>query len=239
MSTGARNLGLAFLAGTLPWVLWAVWEKTWLTWHQGPQMIGFSLVHAFPYVLVVGALSWVAMLVWCIAIAVTMLERRSLARRDYILIIVSLITLACPFIPYHAWQAATDWVLGTSPKAPDTLAHAAATGDSRTVARLLDRGISPNAAVWHGCTALVAAARVKNPGIASLLIRHGANPDAICEGETALHRAAENGDVATAKLLINAGASTSVRNARGFTPADLAWANNHPELVPLLERSSN
>jgi hypothetical protein len=202
-------------------------------------MIGFSLMHAFPYVMVVGMLSWLAMVVWCIAIAVTMLERRSLARPDYILITVILITLACPFIPYHAWQAATEWLLGTSPWASDTLAHAAASGDSRTVARLLDRGVSPDGPVRHGCVALVAVAGVEKAEIVSLLISHGANPDATCGGETALHRAAEKGDVATTKRLINAGASTSVRNARGFTPADLAWANNHPELIPLLERSKN
>jgi len=53
--------------GTLPFVLRLVWEMTLLTWHKGPQMIGFTMWHSAPQLQILGMLCWMGEIVWCAA----------------------------------------------------------------------------------------------------------------------------------------------------------------------------
>jgi len=43
-----------------------LWEKTFLTWDQGPQMIGFSVAHTNPLFFMSGILCTYALLVWLV-----------------------------------------------------------------------------------------------------------------------------------------------------------------------------
>lgn len=52
-------IGMIAIIGSTVLAARLIWEMTWLTWHQGPQMIGFSLAHSvaallllFPFILV-------------------------------------------------------------------------------------------------------------------------------------------------------------------------------------------
>jgi len=239
MSSSVRIMGLLFLAGTLPFVARMTWEMTLLTWSEGPQMLGFSMAHTFPVLAILGAICWLALAIWCVAIVIAgAFKRWRFGAFEWVIVTVGIMVLACPFIPNSMWQSATEFFLGTSPRAPDNLVYAATTGDRATVTHLL-KHVSANAADRQGCSALVAASGSGNSGVISLLIRRGADPNGTCRGDTALHRAAQRGDVAAVKLLLAAGANRSAKNANGLTPADLAWTSNHQDVSRLLDSTTD
>lgn len=71
------------------------------------------------------------------------------------------------------------------------------------------------------------AAFVRSVPLARLLLDAGANVDGQGEGGfTALHSAAQNGDEELVALLLERGADTTVSNAKGQRPVDLA-ASEH------------
>lgn len=55
-------------------------------------------------------------------------------------------------------------------------------------------------------------------------------------GETALHKACEEGDLEVVKWLIEAGADSTIQSKVNKTAADLARANNHPEIAEYLSK---
>jgi hypothetical protein len=55
----------AFIAAA-PLYFRLLWEQTYLTWQKGPQMIGFSLAHQHPEVLLVGLAGYAAMCGWLV-----------------------------------------------------------------------------------------------------------------------------------------------------------------------------
>lgn len=70
-----------------------------------------------------------------------------------------------------------------------------------------------------------------------LLIQRGADVNAPASGEdnkTPLHHAAESGARPLVAELLKHGADSAARTGTGQTPLDIAKANNHTELLPLL-----
>lgn len=53
-----------------------LYEQTWLTYTRGEQMIGFSMAHQFPELLLIGLAGWLGCILWCIVALVFMLRRR-------------------------------------------------------------------------------------------------------------------------------------------------------------------
>ena len=53
-------------------------------------------------------------------------------------------------------------------------------------------------------------------------------------GWTAVHVAVAYGYVRSARLLLDAGADPAARTSDGFTPAEMAMANGHHDLVEIL-----
>ena len=137
--------GLVLLAGALPLAIRLTWEMTLLTWQRGPQMIGFTLMHTYGLVAVVGGLFWLGSILWLSAVIVGAGFRRFRLRiADGILISVATIILACPAISYSVWQSMTEAVLGTSPAAPRNMLYAASIGDLSGVKRFLKQGVNPD-----------------------------------------------------------------------------------------------
>ena len=81
-----------------------------------------------------------------------------------------------------------------------------------------------------GRTMLHLAAQLKDPAIASMLLRYGANPSAGDEDdETPLHVAAETSSYRTLACLLDNGAEVDARDDMGATPLMLAAGNNSRE----------
>jgi len=235
MSRHTRIIGLVFLISALPLTLRMAWEMTWLTWHDGPQMVGFSLAHVFPAFLVFGSAAMLGLAVWAIVAIIICLRRRTIRWTDLLMIGISLMICGTTFIPQQVWSSATELVLGVSPQASNLLVDAASHGQLTRVRYLLDQGVSPDAWNDEGCAALAAAAGSKNPETVRLLLDHHANPNCSCGGSPALSHAIEKNDLTSFKLLLTAGANIEARDKQGFNAYDEALFSQNKELVQYLE----
>jgi Ankyrin repeats (3 copies) len=202
-------------------------------------MIGFTMIHVFPWVYLLGILCWMGLIGWLIFALVQRLRKRfTFSRLDVLLVGVSIATLACPLIPESTWAATTTAVLGLSPHAPTYLVHSAQAGDISGVRQLLAKGVSANSTDNQGCSTLAAAAGSNKPQLVALLLEHHANPDATCSGEPAIMRATNKGDLTSIKLLVEAGADINARDKQGFTAYDSALMSKRPELIQFFESRS-
>jgi len=91
--------------GTLLLMSRQVYEQTYLTWREGPQMVGFSFVHLYPALFVLGASSYFASFLWLLVTVITLVLRR--LRATWVLWSLSalmLLTLALDAISTETWQ---------------------------------------------------------------------------------------------------------------------------------------
>jgi Ankyrin repeats (many copies) len=143
----------AILAGRM------VWEETFLTIQQGPQMIGFSLAHGAGAILF---LAPVVLLLWLVVALVIMAgclwRKKSLSKSYWLTLTSAILMLGVLSIPPVFWQ----WVLigsfAESPHATDLMVYGAAEGNVRTVRGYLDHGVPITATNYEGSTAAFAAA---------------------------------------------------------------------------------
>jgi ankyrin repeat protein len=108
-------------------------------------------------------------------------------------------------------------------------------GDTQVVERLLEKG-AEEVEKANGEEALFAAARLKNPRIAKLLLDHGADVNAkqgLCK-MTALRIAAAHGNTKVAQLLLERGAETNTLDCTYTTALQMAVYGENQELVQLL-----
>ena len=81
-----------------------LWEQTWLTWTQGGQMIGFSLIHVYPVFFFLGVLGAMGTALW-VLVVVTMLglRRNKLLTMGWVQLCLSAATLVLTFLPVDRW----------------------------------------------------------------------------------------------------------------------------------------
>ena len=115
------------------------------------------------------------------------------------------------------------------------LMHAATTGDTEEVKRLIKEGNDPNRSDKTGLTPLMAAAYKGQDHVLISLIEFKCDIDAKDEsGYTALMFASNAGHVSSAKILIEAGADVNSKDNDSSTPIMFASQNGNNELVRLL-----
>ncbi len=191
--------GTAYLAGRL------VYEQTLLSWRNGPQMVGFSLAHSGPILLLLASVGLMAF--WLAGVMGRSLwaQLRGKAvspwRWAVLAVTVSLFLLLA--VPYATWQNLSSARLASGPHAPEFLNYAAATGNLRLVESFLRRGIDVN------------------------------TQDV--DGTTALYGAAVEGQLKIIELLIARGADVNLRNKWGHSPLYAARATKRDEVIRILE----
>ena len=165
-----------FFCGSFLPVARLVYEQTYLTWSQGPVMVGYSTIHASPGYFVLGALSVLGSLIWLLANIVALLLRRiTINRSASVLVACTALVLVCLAIPYSAWQTATVAVAGPGRDGSGLLVGGAHDGNARLVRLLLNHGISANDHTSDTLSPLMLAAKRGNLEVVRLLIAHGAD----------------------------------------------------------------
>lgn len=179
-----RKLRVLLIVGgwllAVPWATLAIritWESTFLTWEEGPQMVGFALAHSYGILLLPAAIGTLAWLVWAF---LYMVKKRSFGGRPVVAIFVAFaLCWTILSVPYGFWQYAFAEKLAVTPHAGKFLSHAVGTEDVRTLKALLAHSVSVESENAHGETSIHVAARGGNLEITRLLIEMGANVNSI------------------------------------------------------------
>ena len=115
----------------------------------------------------------------------------------------------------------------------DELLQAAQLGDTKSVERLLDRGLDPNTADAKGNTILMIASRLGYRDLVWSLIRRKASVRKRSPfGDTALMMASLRGDREIARMLVEFGGAEL--NHDGWAPIHYAAFENHAEVIRYL-----
>jgi hypothetical protein len=175
---GLSILGWIGLFGTGLLSLRLLYEQTVLTWHTGWQMVGFSLAHTNPALLLIGMLGAVCAHLFFLALLVTVVvgrfHNRSVPRPNLMLVFTLGIVTALLYVPYAGWMTLLVKLWGPGQHGNSYLSFAAAEHHPYLVKTLIDSGV-PVDAPYGGYTALNATCVEKDLGIARYLLSKGAD----------------------------------------------------------------
>ncbi len=191
--------------GTAYFAARMVYEQTLLSWRNGPQMVGFSLAHSGPILILFASI--VLMALWCIGVIGrslwAMFRGKTVSPWRWAFLAASVTLLLIPSVPYDTWQLLSASRLASGPHAPEFFTYAAASGNLRLVESFLRRGIDVD---------------TRN-----------------ADGSTALYGATVEGQVKIIELLIARGADVNLRNRWGHNPLYAARATKREDVVRILE----
>jgi len=172
-----------------------VWEETFLTWQQGPQMLGFSLAHGSGAVLFLAPLLlalW--LLVALVSTTICLWRKRSLSAWHWSTLICAILVLGILSLPPTFWQWAFIGTFAKSPHAAELMVYGAAEGDVRSVRGYLEHGVPVAAKNYEGSNAAFAAAAGGSLRVMEMLISKGIDlNETNCYGDSPLEAAIENG----------------------------------------------
>ena len=254
--TGSKRLpvplelmGAMLLVGAGAFVGRIVWEETILTWREGPQAVGFALLHTQPLFALLGFAAYYAAHLWLLAVIVFLFwKRHRIGKRGTALVVTQALVIALAHVPGSAW---TRLVVRVGIPGPGCLGFlTSATHDPPWLQSLLDRGCDPNVVSTNptdlGLVAspLAAAAFEGNAESVKILLGHGARPNLVAgrTKTTPLMAAAYSGHAEVVALLLAAGADPGLKDDFGETALDRArkrpLEGEQPRIVDLLLRAT-
>ena len=180
-----------------------VWEETFLTVREGPQMLGFSLAHGSGAILLFAPVTLVLwLLIALVLFAVCLWRRRSLSKWYWSTVAAASLVLGILSIPPEFWQWLMIGTFAASPHASDLMVSDAAEGDIRTVRGYLEHGVPLTATDYGGSTAAFAAAAGGSLPMIKMLAAQGADLNATnLYGDSPLQAASENGHASVVAFL--------------------------------------
>ena len=180
-----------------------VWEETFLTLQQGPQMVGFSLAHGPGVVLFLAPITLFLLIIAAIVVLlVFLLRKRRLSRWYWLTLGGAIAVIGVLSIPSGFWQWLLIGSFATSPHAADLMVSDAAEGDVLTVRGYLKHGVPLTATNYEGSTAAFAAAAGGSLPMIEMLASRGADLNATnMYGDSPLEAASENGHASVVAFL--------------------------------------
>ena len=139
-------VGWAVFAALAPSSLRLAYEQTLLTWSEGPQMVGFTMAHVFPLLLLLGIAGFLGYSTWLLVLYVKLIrnwrkKQTPLPRAILMQGLAIGTAVVVQAIPYGTWMTATVIVAGPGQHGPAFLSYAADDGDTSLVNLLLNRGV--------------------------------------------------------------------------------------------------
>jgi hypothetical protein len=224
------------VAGTVLFAGRIIYEQTFLTWHRGLQMVGFSLFHSGIGLL--GILSVLTAIFWTLVVVTRAVARRErVSRTNCALIAVLVVCCGGLTVPYGQWKLLMARTFGAANVPSNWVTYAAATGEKNLLAYLLANGFDVNSRDENGQSPLGAAAVEGRVDVARMLLDSGAHVEnrTVSLGETPLTQAAQMNHADMVKLLLDHGAAADERDATGRTALDWAKKNGNSEMSALLQ----
>lgn len=198
-----------------------IWEETVLTIEQGPQMVGWTIVHIFPFMFLAPLALAVWLLIAVIVLIALLIRRRRLSPFFWSTLAAGALVLGLFSVPGEFWQWAFIDCFAKSPYAADLMVDDAAAGYRTTVRRYLDHGVPVNARAHDGTTAVHAAAVGGNVDVLQLLVSRGADLNAVGSyGDSPLNAAIEMKHTAAIAFLTAHGARDIQHPKPVLPPAD-------------------
>jgi len=200
--------GIPLVLATLALAARMVWEETFLTIRNGPQMLGFALAHGPGAILLLAPL---LLCLWLVAALITaaiwVLRKRAISRWYRLTLASVILTLSFLSLPAAFWQWLFIGTFAESPHATELMVAEAAMGDVRTVRRYLDHGVPLAARNDEGSTAAFAAAAGGSLPTLEMLYSKGSDLNATnAYGDSPLEAASENGHAEVVSFLRSHGA---------------------------------
>lgn len=201
-------IGVIATAATALLAARLAWEMTSLTWQEGPQMVGFSLIHGYGAFLIFAPLLLVLWIAVTFFIFVTwLLRRKRILRGSWISFGAAIVVLGFLSLPQSFWNWVFVGQLAHSSKSGDLLVTAAGDGELHVVQGMLGRGVSINALNYENDTPLHTAAALGRTRMVEFLLQNGANINAAnLYGDSPLQEAIDLHHEDTASVLRAAGA---------------------------------
>jgi hypothetical protein len=211
----ARLCGGLFLIGQTIFISRIVYESTVLTCVNGPQMVGFSMLHGGHSFFLLGLLFLpFGALFFLVALVFGALKRFRFSPHEWILLAALWVSLSLLFVPYRAWEHLDMTVCSSGPLGDAFLLEAARLGNLSQVTKLVAEGHSVNRDSGSDDTPLSSAIKGRRAEVVAFLLSKGANVNAhnSLSGETPLMKAAYSGDTQMLELLIVQGADPCAIN---------------------------
>ena len=147
-----------------------VYENTALSWSNGPQMIGFTLLHTVGIILFPAVL---ASLIWAASTVVVPVftKKWSLANIGGALLVAGLLGIAS--LPYGFWVKAFAARIASGPHAAEFLVYMAGLGELSAVKELLEQGVPVNESNRQGRRAIEAAQSANQTEVRAYLESRG------------------------------------------------------------------
>jgi hypothetical protein len=173
-----RFFGLVAVVMSTPLVLRLVYEQTSLTWREGWQMIGFSIAHVHPELLILGGLGLLGLhvfiIAWFVVSVLARLRGSHASVQNMPLAAISAAVLLLVYVPYAAWVTLLVRTVGPGQHGDSLLSFAAAEHHVILARTLLRRGVAIDS-TYSGYTALNAACVGKDLEMARFLVSTGAD----------------------------------------------------------------
>ena len=200
------GLALTLVTGLL--ALETLWEETILTGRDGPQMVGFTIAHIFPFILLapLGLALW--FLIALVIGLVAFIKRTCPPKLFWLSLLSSAIALGALLIPetFVRWAFAGYFV--KTSHAADIVITDIADGHMRVVRADLDHGFQVNQrSIYGSSTAAHAAAASGRTVILELLTQQGADLNEVdSTGKSPLADAIDNNQKLASSYLVAHGA---------------------------------
>ncbi|MGC4056344.1 MAG: ankyrin repeat domain-containing protein [Paludibaculum sp.] len=241
---GKRSLlvsGVVTLLASSPFLARLFYEEVVLTYEQGPQMLGFSMMHIMPYAIIFGFLSLIALHIWILIalaeIVCAAWKRQRLRRAVEFVLAVALFSVLLAYTPYGWWRFLIFQTVGPGKHGGSQLKFAAESGELYNVRALVGCGIRVDALEDDETTALMSASAAGHLNVVKYLVNAGApvNYQERSLGRNALMSAVKMDHPSVVSYLLKCGADRTLPDKAGRTALDMAREKKDPRMLAASE----